>query len=293
MPPRYPIDELVRRHALAEGDADDEAVQEAQDAYGDAFGWVDHRSFESSVVEEFAWQLMEGDVLSFREDEEAELVLPIYNGVEHRVQLTHTGHDRYVMANSLAEILKDRYAVFAQKESWDGDTHAFLVLPHAQAAELEQRHGAWMRAQLERLPDGIDHFSGIRIPWHGHEDAAPDFAREHAEVNEALEQTRRFVKEEMFGGEGGGLLPIYFKQQFAAWGYLVCAAAWGVARLLGYGPKESWLWVLLFAAAAGFHFGVIRRIEGGYRPPQWVRLLPLGVLLLLAFTGVGQGAPPA
>jgi hypothetical protein len=62
---------------------------------------------EHKVVEAFAWQLEDGDVLTFREDDDGR-VTPIRNGLEYVVPLTMTVSDRYVMIHSLAEILKDR-----------------------------------------------------------------------------------------------------------------------------------------------------------------------------------------
>src|SRR5688572_9873963 len=181
MPLPYPIDEWIALHdRWAQGDEDtDDAVAEAGDAFREAFAWIDWRASEAHVVEAFAAKLEPGDALTCREREDG-VVLPIRNGVEYRVPLTGTGSDRYVMIHSLAEILKDRYAVLVPVDNAQADTHGFLVLTHAEVDELHERHGKWLDEYLEPLRPGIDFFSGLEVPWYGHEGAAPDFARKRA-----------------------------------------------------------------------------------------------------------------
>jgi hypothetical protein len=294
MPPRYPIDELVTLHAATQVD-DEEAAGEAFDAYHEAFGWIDHRAFESEVVDAFAWQLDDGDVLAWREDDH-DRVTPIRNGVEYPVPLTGTGSDRYVMIHSLAEILKDRYTVLLDTASTDSDTHGVLVLPHAQAAALRQRHPKWMKANLEALSPGIDGFSGLKVPWYGHADAAPDFARQRAAMDERFERqkaelrrmfeapTARDVREGLPGA-------IEFRQhrlrqRQVSWIYFLSAIAMGVALALGWSKvpvASASAWVVLLANAGAYHAWAAKRMRRGWRPNMAMRWLPLLVLVVLVF----------
>lgn len=298
MPPRYPIDELVALHARTQV-ADEVAAGEASEAYGEAFGWIDHRALESEVVQAFAWQLDEGDVLAFREDDD-DRVTPIRNGVEYRVPLTRTGSDRYVMIHSLAEILKDRYTVLLEAGSRQGDTHAVLVLPHAQVAELQQRHARWMQANLATLTPGRDEFNGLQVPWYGHEDAAPGFAHVHAAKQARIEQQKADLRRIFEVPKGkdlrdgiaaaGARVEQRLQQQQAAWVYAMLASALGVITFTGWtqvrGPI-AWTWVGLLAAAGAYHAWVASRMRRGWRPNVAMRWLAVIVLLVLVFSVPG------
>jgi hypothetical protein len=308
MPTRHTIDELVSLQARTEDPKlDEDAREEAFDAYHDAFGWIDWRGMEHEVVEAVAWQLDEGDELTYIESinaaDPADSVVPIRNGVAHRVPLTGTGSDRYVMLHSLAEILKDRYEIFMESDSAGGsDTHGALVLPHAMAADLRARHGKWMKKNLSTL-DGIDGFSGLAIPWLGHEDAAPEFTakRQAMEARTAREGERMKARiEAMFPKDPGGhpvdrlgfaidRMRQVLHQQKLAWTFgllavfalLAFATPWAGKPLTG--PSSA----ALLAASSAYHAWTVRRMYGGAEPNLVVRMLPAIAFLVIVFSAPG------
>ena len=139
-----------------------------EDALSEALVWIDWRSFESEVVSGFSEELAEADAIDML-DEESPTDL-VHRGVTYRIPLTESGRDRYVMIASVAEIIKDRYSVFVQRDSYGGsDTHGFLLLTNEDAEHARAHHADWLSANFEPLPMGIDGFSGQAIPYLGHE----------------------------------------------------------------------------------------------------------------------------
>ena len=296
MPARYAIDEFVALHARTIGD--DDAAEEARDAWGEAFGWVDHRSFESEVVEAFAWQLDEGDVLTFVEDEQ-QRVTPVRNGVPMPVPLTLTGSDRYVMAYSLAQILEDRYEVFQEEDGWGSDTHGFLVLTHADAAALRARHRKWMDKVLKPLqPYGVDGFSGLDVPWYGHEDAAPDFVAKRRKFDEGLRlmgegisrwfENMHADEEKVKRGEmraADSFQVVKERQEFLAWTYFAAALASAVVTLMGATFTGTGGFSFVVLVAAGVHHARnASRMRTGWRPSMARRIAPAVVILVMLFS---------
>jgi hypothetical protein len=300
MPLRYPLDELVALSRRIDKEKDDDVRQDLHEEYGEAFGWIDSGSTEREVIEAFAWQLEDGDELVAHEDEH-HVATPVRNGVAHPVPLTHTGCDRYVMVHSLVELLKDRYVVLREADCSLDDTHGFLVLTHADAAALKARHGKWMDRHLDAMTPGIDGFSGLDVPWLGHEGSAPDFAREHAAL-EARDDRRRAKLQariqpafpvDMSGGPVQALaagvehLRQRLRQQHLQYLYVVLALVAGIAWAMGWGRQERLggaVAVILLGAAAAYHAWVERRMAHGWQPVLALRGLPAIVLLLLVCT---------
>lgn len=288
--PRPSIDELV-------------AIDDEEDL-SDAFIWIDWKSMESEVVEAFAERLDAGDELTFREEDWR--TIPIYNGVEFPVPLTQSGSDRYVMIFSLMEILKDRYTVL-RDANYDGDTHGFLLISHDEAADLSRRFPKWKRKHLDTMTMGVDGFSGLDVPWLGHEDQAPKFAIEHqameAQAQRRAERSRRFtaaLAEDLHAPRDGdrdrpeSLLSILGRQHAAAWSYALGSALCVLGALTGMGTSASptaartlWLAAVLFALAAVHHAVLAWHVRGGWRPPLWVRIVPGVVLIAMLFVMPG------
>jgi hypothetical protein len=278
--------------------------EDAYDAYSEAFGWIDRKSRESEVVDAFAWQLDEGDVLAYREEPDGSVV-PIRNGMEYRVPLTRTGSDRYVMILSLAEILRDRYAVFVEAEGAAGsDTHGVLVLPHAQVAEQERAHPSWIGEHLAPLA-GVDGFSGVAVPYYGHEEAAPEFSRQRARLEHRAERARAEMAQRIetaISGNAAGVrwaaaeraLAQRMAQRQAGAVHAFVAVAFGAAVLGGWWTMPTgtaMAWLGLFAGAVAYHARVASRMKQGWRPGVAWRWLPLGMMVALALLAPG-GLPP-
>ncbi len=271
----------------------DQLVALDEEEQGEAFVWIDWRSCEDEVVTGFAEQLDEADSLTFRED--GDRVIPILRGVERPVPLTLSGSDRYVMIHSLTEMLKDRYTVWRHADSTGSDTHGFLVLRNDESAELQRRHPKWVKKHLENLIPGIDGFSGLDIPWWGHEDHAPGFARER----QAMDAQTDRLKARVLGmtqamredspddlARGEGFLVVMAKQRLAVGAYaagalLAALAALSDAVPAGVATTTCAMAAGLFALSAIFHGAVVSRMRSGWRPPLWVRIVPAMVIMVL------------
>ncbi len=271
----------------------DQLVALDEEEQGEAFVWIDWRSCEDEVVRDFAEQLDEADSLTYRED--GDRVIPILRGVERPVPLTLSGSDRYVMIHSLAELLKDRYTVWRHSDSTGSDTHGFLLLRNDEAAELQRRHPKWVKKSLETMTPGIDGFSGLDIPWWGHEDHAPGFARERRVMDADVErQSARVLamtqamRDDSPGdvARGDGFLVVMAKQRLAVGAYAAGALLAGLAALsdsvpAGVATTTCALAAGLFALSAAFHGWVVSRMRSGWRPPLWVRIVPAMVIMVL------------
>lgn len=278
--PRISIDELVL--------LDDESR-------GEFACVVDWRSGEDEVVEAFAEWLDPDDSLAWVEHDGR--VTPVYRGVAHPVPLTLTGCDRYIMIFSIMELLKDRYAVFRDAEA-DGDTHCFFVFRNDEAEDLARRHPAWMRKHLEEMVPGVDGFSGLDVPWLGHEDHAPDFAAKRRALDEGMgryrQEAQRLINgiaEDVMSGRPPGetLMQVLPRQWAAAAAYGLGAVLFGIAAASGLAGKAQatgalWFTAVLLATSAVYHLALAWRIRrNGWRPAVWVRVVPGAVILLLMF----------
>lgn len=159
-----------------------------EEARSECFLWIDWRSFETEVVEGIIGLLGEDEVLDFEEDEDGGITV-LYNGRRFEIPLTQTGSDRYVMISSMAEILKDRYVIWLDRESAEGaDTHGLLLLTQDQSAELLRDHADWAAEHLLAFEPGFDHFNGIKVPFLHHPDHNPDFAAQRQAMDEGRQQ---------------------------------------------------------------------------------------------------------
>ena len=157
------------------------------------FVWIDWRSFETEVIEGIIGFLGEDEALDFQEGEDGGITV-LYNARRFAIPLTHTGSDRYVMISSMAEILKDSYVFWLDRESAEGaDTHGFLLLTHAQSEELRRVHADWAAEHLLAFEPGFDHFHGIKVPFLHHPDHNPDFIAQRQAMDEGRKQAERVL----------------------------------------------------------------------------------------------------
>ena len=154
--------------------------------------WVDHREEEEALLCAFAERLpaaeglepfWRGDALWLR-----------WRGAEHRLPLTFSPVDRYVAIHSLAELLAPDYRILVQRESLGGDTHGFLLLAQTAWETADAATRARLDADFEALEPGIDAFSGLAVPYLGHDDRNPDAA---AQRKAQSDQADGFVRELM------------------------------------------------------------------------------------------------
>ena len=155
------------------------------DELEEQFAWFDWREDDRALVETFRSRLEDASSLGCVETENGITVR--YRGESHAIPLTDTGSDRYVVLCSLAELLKDTHDVWLNKPFMEGDTHGFLVLTKSQSGELAEKHTGWVEQWLQPLNKGIDEFSGLKIPYLGHEERAAEFERAHRALEEARE----------------------------------------------------------------------------------------------------------
>src|SRR5262245_54967184 len=153
-----------------------------------AYIFVDHREWLLNIVEGVSRRLTAAHALTAREKG-----VVVFCGQEHRIPLTMSPHDQYVVTSSLAELLKDHYRFFVLVPSLDTDTHGLLVAPIATAK-------AWdtMPAHLTPLRLGFDYFHQIRIPYLNHENSAPDFARDSQRLKEAGAVWEKLIEASLF-----------------------------------------------------------------------------------------------
>lgn len=160
----------------------------------DAYVFFDHREEEVSIIEYVSKRLAPDHALTLRGDD-LELFVT-YRGHEHKIPLTISPHDRYVAVSSLAELLKDDYRFFILVPSLDSDTHAVLIAPALQAAGWDP-----LPEHLEPLRLGFDYFSGIKIPYLNHEEAAADFAVESASARSTANAMSQLLFSAVLGGK--------------------------------------------------------------------------------------------
>lgn len=272
----------------------DELVLLDDESLGEAGCVVDWRSAEDEVVEAFAERLDPEDALAWTEADGR--VTPVYRGVAHPVPLTLTGSDRYVMIFSIMELIRDKYTVFRDADA-DGDTHVFHVLRNDEAEDLARRHPQWMRKHLEALVPGVDGFSGLDVPWLGHEDHAPDFAAKRRKLDQdmghylqgARREMEAIAAEAMFGRRPEASERMLPRQWAAAAAYGVGAVLFGLAATSGLAGAAKaigalWFTTGLLAVSAIYHLALARRMRRtGWRPAVWVRVVPGAVIVLLMF----------
>lgn len=284
---RPPVAELVRLEA---------------DELHEVLAWIQCGDDDREVIAAIAARLEPGDVLTAVAVGESaagrELAAPVLDGTRIDVPRTGTDSDAYVLILSLAELLKERY-VFYVLDSDDAYTRGFLIVRVDEAAELARTHRKWLDRHFSTLTWGLDGFSGVDVPWLGHEDAAPDFAAKRAAADAALARSRAegraFVDaavadiEAVRRGElapGQSHLAIKQRQEWAGWAYLATTLASAIATLAGAGPTTfgtGWPAVLVFAAACTWHARLATKMRSAWKPPHWQRPLPLVAIVVLVF----------
>ena len=155
-----------------------------EDDYFEEFAIIDHRSCEDEVIDAIA-EFVEEPLEHIWKNDEEELWVK-YQDQEYKLPLTITRHDRYVAISSLAELLKDEYTFWIDKETSQDDTHSILVLNKTKSKELEEAYSDFTAKNLEKLELGVDYFSGLKIPYLGNEDNNPNFREEAKELDAAL-----------------------------------------------------------------------------------------------------------
>jgi len=149
-----------------------------EDYEGDDLLWVDHRSDDDGIIESLSDRLGADDAmtLEWRDDE---LWLQ-HRGAVHLVPLTMSPHDRYVAIGSVAELVRDRHGLYVRNDSLGGDTHALLVLSHAEVAAASKGARQLLGKHFTRVEPGTDYFGGPDVPFVGHADHNPQFAEQAA-----------------------------------------------------------------------------------------------------------------
>jgi hypothetical protein len=157
----------------------------SEDALDDHISWIDWRSEEEEVISAVQEQTNEPLDAIWSEGEYDGDFLVKWGESIFKIPLTISRVDRYVAICSLAEILKDKYTFFL-RDGFDGsDTHGLLVVSNECADELQTNFSHWLNDYLHPLELGVDHFSGLSIPYYGHEDNNPRLRVELEEIQQA------------------------------------------------------------------------------------------------------------
>ena len=156
--------------------------------FADQFGWVDWREDDTDVIEMFRSQLGDSDSIEYVE-ERGEITVQ-YRGRSHAIPLTHTGCDRYVVLASLVELVGETHDVWLHKGSMEDDTHGVLVLTRSFSRELREKHASWVKERLQPLKKGVDEFTGLEIPYIGHEQRRAEFEKDYRALDAARTKTR-------------------------------------------------------------------------------------------------------
>ncbi len=144
------------------------------------FGWIDWRGSDAGIIDIFNSQLHDDYTIEY-EDKEGGIIVRFRNNA-YSIPLTQTGCDRYVMINSLAEIIGETHDIWLHKEAMDSDTHGILVLPKYDSNALTEKYASWVKNNLQPLEKGRDEFFGFKIPYIGHEDNAQNLEIEYREL---------------------------------------------------------------------------------------------------------------
>lgn len=166
----------------------------------DSFGWIDWRGAPDEIFDTFASQLDEDDNISCNEEEfQEDFFVLNYNGTEHRIQLTETESDCYVMICSLAEIIKDKYVVWLEKESAENsDTHGVLIVTKATSLELTLNNSGWVNKHLLELTPGLDMFSGLKIPYYNNYQTNPQFKKQNKKISRIAKRAKIDIQKKRY-----------------------------------------------------------------------------------------------
>jgi hypothetical protein len=153
-----------------------------EDDLDDCVDWIDWRAEEEEVVEAVQARISETLTCSW-DDEEFFVYL---DNKKLKIPVTLSRCDRYVTISSLAEILKAKYVFFLRNGHEGDDTHGLLIVPIDCVPVMRGKHGDWFSENFGELERGTDHFSGLRIPYFGHENNNPQL-REELDAMQAAE----------------------------------------------------------------------------------------------------------
>jgi hypothetical protein len=209
----------------------------------DRLVWVDHREEEDALLRAFVERLAPTQPLEPYWQDDALWLR--WRGQAHRIPLTFSPVDRYVAIHSLAELLAPEYRILVQRDSLESDTHGFWLAPAQELAALDGPARARLDAQFAPLQPGIDEFSGLEVPYLGHEERNPEVAQQR---QEQLAQADAFVKDLMHSPEMQANLA-QMRQDIAA--------------LARPSRKQRWLRALLWGAAIFIALRLLRRALGG------------------------------
>ncbi len=161
------------------------------DSRDDLLVWIDHREEEDAIVRAISERLDAQDALEAEWRDDGLWVR--YHGQQHRLPLTGSALDRYVVISSVAALIADRYAVFFDESSRGDDTHGLLVVSKTDLAFLDEQTRQVLARDFSPLELGLDYFGGIRIPYLGHDDHNPDCLAELQAQQRATEELVRNV----------------------------------------------------------------------------------------------------
>ncbi len=157
----------------------------SEDDLDDYISWIDWRSEEEEVISAVREQTGEPIETVWSEgDYEGEFLVK-WRESTFKIPLTISRVDRYVAICSLAEILKENYTFFLRDGFDESDTHGLLIVSTECAEELRDKFGHWLNEYFHPLELGIDHFSGLRIPYFGKENNNPQLESELDEIKNA------------------------------------------------------------------------------------------------------------
>jgi hypothetical protein len=161
--------------------------------------WVDHRAMEEEIVGDCSAQMTAGDRLKVRlggDDESYELWVQFISNdqtVEHRIPLTESRHDRYVLLSSMAVLLKDQYSVYLSSTHLQDDTHGVALVKNTVFASASESVRQQFLAEFEPLEIGKDYFNNQLVPYLGAPDHNPTWQVESETQSQAFEQMMKEV----------------------------------------------------------------------------------------------------
>lgn len=154
--------------------------------YQDLLIRFDHRDEEESIISALSNQLaVEDHITLVWKDEQLWFR---YHEQDYYVPLSFSMHDRYIAISSFAELVKEHYTLFLDKESRKSDTHGLLLLAKADIQLLSASALNTLRDQFIELERGYDYFSGLIVPYIDHLDHNPHLEDEAREQMTSLRE---------------------------------------------------------------------------------------------------------
>ncbi|MEM7319235.1 MAG: hypothetical protein AAF408_09470 [Pseudomonadota bacterium] len=123
--------------------------------------------------------------------QEAEIGLSVrFFDEELFVPLWPSVQSPYPLVSSLARILRDSHDFWTLPYMTDADSHPFLVTTKQETTEIRTAHAKIYASYLESFQPGRDPYTGIEVPYIGHETANPAFERQYQAIDPILRQIR-------------------------------------------------------------------------------------------------------